>query len=276
MIYKGNPFLQFGGVERLLDTYPSAAGAWSLRRINSDYTGACIRVREDGGNTETDIGFDGNGDLDTAAITSHCGAANGYVTKWYGQDTAGGTGSGNDAIQTTTTDQPQIYNGSVLTDPNNGNVAMLFDGINHRFSITSITETQNFYMSFVFNRSSSGIISVGVGRSTTRPFPFLWFSDNTTYHDFGSAISHDTSQTQTGDFLYTVLRDGSDNIKFWENGSAKTTKTGALSSSTFDRLGIRSGNHHNGYMQECVFWASDQESNRSGIETDVNGYWGVF
>lgn len=101
----------------LLDTYTGAAGGYSVRRIYTQYTGACMRVREAGGNTETDIGFDSNGYLDTAAIATHCGTSLGFVTKWYSQATSGTTGVGNDLVQATTSQQPRIYDGSsVYTD----------------------------------------------------------------------------------------------------------------------------------------------------------------
>ena len=62
----------------LLDTDTWAAAAYSVRKLRTAYTGSAIRVREDSGDTETDIGFDSNGDLDTAAIATHCGVNNGY------------------------------------------------------------------------------------------------------------------------------------------------------------------------------------------------------
>jgi hypothetical protein len=126
----------------LLDTYSGAAAAFSVRRLLSGYTGACMRVREDSGDTETDIGFDSNGDLDTAAIATHCGSANGYVTKWYGQESSGGTGSGNDAENSTQADQPQIYNGSAVIT-NNGVSALQFDssGTNPMY-FTAVTSSE--------------------------------------------------------------------------------------------------------------------------------------
>ena len=90
----------------LLEDYPGAAAAYSVRKLRGAYTGDALRVREDSGNTEADIGFDANGDLDTAAIASHCGSANGFVVTWYDQ-----SGNGNDLTQSTASDQPEIYNG---------------------------------------------------------------------------------------------------------------------------------------------------------------------
>jgi hypothetical protein len=81
-----------GGFVPLLDESfaTGATAAYSLRKLKSSATKA-VRVREDSGNTETDVGFS-NSTLDTTALLNHCGSANGFVTKWYDQ-----SGNGNDA-----------------------------------------------------------------------------------------------------------------------------------------------------------------------------------
>lgn len=65
----------------LLDTYTGAAAGYSTRRLATSATNL-MRIREDAGDTETDIGYDSNNELDTAAIATHCGTANGYVVTW--------------------------------------------------------------------------------------------------------------------------------------------------------------------------------------------------
>jgi len=90
--------------EGLLDDYSGAAAAYSLRRLDSGYTGDPIRVRRASDNTEADIPFTSTGDLDTDALAAHCGASNGYVKTWYDQ-----SGNANNATQTTTGNQPNIY-----------------------------------------------------------------------------------------------------------------------------------------------------------------------
>jgi len=114
------PFRQFVG---LLDqSFASGAtAAYSLRRLKSSATKA-VRVREDSGNTETDIGFSG-GALDETALLNHVGSNNGFVTKWYDQ-----SGNGNDASNSTASEQPQIVNsGSVITESKNGKPALQFN-----------------------------------------------------------------------------------------------------------------------------------------------------
>jgi hypothetical protein len=93
----------------LLDDYPNAAAAYSLRLLRTAYTGDAIRVRRASDNTEQDIGFVSN-ELDTSALTTFCSGTNGFVKTWYDQ-----SGNGNDATQTTSANQPQIVSsGSVL------------------------------------------------------------------------------------------------------------------------------------------------------------------
>jgi hypothetical protein len=95
----------------LLDLYPSAAAAYSVRKLRSAYTGSAIRVRRSSDNTETNIGFTALGNLDESALTSFCSGTNGFVTTWYDQ-----SGNGYNATQTTAASQPQIVSsGSVIT-----------------------------------------------------------------------------------------------------------------------------------------------------------------
>lgn len=58
---------------------------YGLRKHNPSYAGAAIRVKADGFTTEADIGFDGNGDLDVAALTAFSATARIRITKLYGQ-----------------------------------------------------------------------------------------------------------------------------------------------------------------------------------------------
>lgn len=115
----------------LLDVYPGAAAAYSLRKLRTAYTGAAIRVRRSSDNTETDIGFNGSNQLDTTALSTFCGLGNGFVTNWYDQ-----SGNSKNATQTTTSLQPYIYfSGSVIT--RNGKPALQNSGYNYLVASTA-------------------------------------------------------------------------------------------------------------------------------------------
>lgn len=58
----------------LLDLFPNAAAAYSLRLLRRAYSGAAVRVRRSSDNTEQDIGFTTQGELDTASLLSFVNA----------------------------------------------------------------------------------------------------------------------------------------------------------------------------------------------------------
>lgn len=87
---------------------PSAA-AYSTRRLRTTYTGNAIRVRRSSDNAELDIGFDSNGNLNTSALLTHCGANNGFVVTWYDQSV-----SGFNQTQAVALNQPQIVSAGAI------------------------------------------------------------------------------------------------------------------------------------------------------------------
>lgn len=108
----------YGQPDRLiLDAYPQAAAAYSVRKLRFGYTGQCIRIRRSSDNAETDIGFLSSGDIDAAAITSFLGGSNGFLVTWYDQ-----SGSSNNATQSTAARQVRVY-----TNKLNTKVALGFD-----------------------------------------------------------------------------------------------------------------------------------------------------
>lgn len=84
-----------------LDVVTGAVMAFSLYKLYSAAT-KCVRVRRSSDNAEADIGFNGNY-IDIVALNTHLGASDGFVTKWYNQ-----YAGGNDAVQTTSLNQPAI------------------------------------------------------------------------------------------------------------------------------------------------------------------------
>lgn len=81
----------------------------SLRKLNPAYSGNCLRVRRSSDNTTLDVGFNGAGELDTAALLAFVGSGSGFVNIWYDQ-----SGSGNNWSQSTLGAQPRIVNAGVL------------------------------------------------------------------------------------------------------------------------------------------------------------------
>jgi hypothetical protein len=140
------PVLELAG---LLDFYPNAAAAYSLRRLSGTYQGSAIRVRRSSDNTEQDIGFNSNGNLNTSALLAFSGVGSGFVTTWYDQ-----SGNANNATQTTAANQPQIVsNGGVVLD--NGKATIAFDGGNDNMSSSNYFNNVGYGVIFGVHRQTS-------------------------------------------------------------------------------------------------------------------------
>jgi hypothetical protein len=293
----------------LLDTYTGASAAYSVRRLNSLYTGACMRVREASGNTETDIGFDSNGYIDTAAIASHCGngTQDGFVTKWYDQSQAGGTGSGNDAEMTTSSQQPRIYHGTNGVETDNGVAALRHDnntsgsgriGLNLQSNIRTTLGASSVFCVFNLDQTfTSGFQNVWSLYQTSR-LVYGRTSDPSYGHVSGS--NSDTTQSnyykawtgtdRTSQKVRTVIYDGSSttaagkpDLDFAENGTLRAQASNGYAGFNQPGNGINSLMYREngttqgvrGYMQEWIVWDSDESSNRSGIESNIQTYFSI-
>ncbi len=263
-----NPYV-FGGGSLLLDLYPSAAVAYSLRKLRTAYTGNAIRVRRSSDNTEQDIAFSGN-DLDTSSLTTFCSGTNGFITTWYDQ-----SGNINNATQITAASQAQIVSsGSVITDPNTGKISVTWTSDD--YSPSSIATTQNMLMMAVVNRTSTSGLLLPIGSTSASGRLFAWGSTGNIVSQIAStAVTHETGFTTTGAQIISALRDSSDIVKAWRNTTALTTGTSA-GSSNFIRFGRVSSSYTLGRMVEMILWLNDKESSRSDIQTNVNNYWTVY
>ena len=251
----------------LLDTYTGAAAAYSVRKLDKDYTGNCMRVRRSSDEATQDIGFDGNGDLDTAAIATFCSGTFGYVTRWYDQ-----SGNGNDATQSTGSDQPMIYDrvaAAVVTV--NGKPGIEGVSTSSRLSVSSVMTLTDFAVSMVYEEKRSNEMSWG---------------HNTTFYNYhtGSggrvnAISglNWISNIAIGDQGHYFLNAATSSAEVHMNSSSLTTGTYG---NVYQFQDIFNGHNNTfGYtapIQEWIIWPSDQSSNRTGIETNINDYFDIY
>jgi hypothetical protein len=144
-----SPLIVYDTPVDVLDSYTTGlSGVYCLRRQLSAYAGSCLRVRRSSDAAEADIGFDGDGELDTAALLAHCGAASGYVVKWYDQSSAA-----NDLIQATGSLQPQVVDTGAYLG------FVKFDGIDDVLSQTNNSGTPTGFTAHV-QCAQRGILGV--------------------------------------------------------------------------------------------------------------------
>ena len=275
--------------DKLLDTYTGAAAAYSVRLLDKDYTGSCMRIRRDSDDSEADIGFDSSGDLDTSAIATHCGSANGYVVTWYDQANVGGTV--NNATQTTSGNQPQIYNGSaVITE--GSKPALDHDG--SRWLTLGVSDLSNTNL-FAESSDPFAVMCVakyddtgGIGGGT------IFSKATSTGHLRTLQIAHIGP-----DFISTRFRGSETKIvqpsdlhiiqeAHWSGSAALAVVNGTETSATVGSASENSDNINigsrtnggfilNGKTQEIIVWGNAQDStNRAAIRTSMNNYFSIY
>ena len=256
----------------LLDSFPNAAAAYSLRLLRINYTGFAIRVRRSSDNTEQDIGFIGN-NLNTSALTSFCGAGNGFVTTWYDQ-----SGNARNATQTTAASQPQIVSsGNIILE--NTKPAIQFDGSNDNLSINSFSNTTSNSIFVVENRNRQ--------LTGTTDFAFSFVRDRI-YYDKNTYFQ---MTSNSGNYLINSMINTT-NLQellslFYSNNGAiyknNNIQSSSLSFNPFNNSSnstIGSADTNNLFAQvkhqELIYYTSDQSSNRTGIEFNINTYYGIY
>jgi hypothetical protein len=252
----------------LLADYTGAAAAYSVRQL-SDKAVIALRIRRDSDDEETNIGFDSNGDLDTTAISDFCDTANGYVTRWWDQST-----NGNHADQATDTSQPQIYNGTAVITENSK--PALKGGTLTAPSIAFNGTTSGYFI--VNNQPSGQFVWLGNTASNNHNIELERFGD--IY--WRSAVAVQTIATSAvtmgqQNLIYVMCNASKSDARI---NASDVTDTSAYpgSSSTIwslynGRFGATVGNT---VFQEIIYYASDQDSNATGIETDINDYFDIY
>jgi hypothetical protein len=258
----------------LLDLYPGSAAAYSLRKLSENYLGFSIQVRRSSDNAVLDIGFEGT-NLDTTTLLSFVGAGDGFVTTWYDQ-----SGNGNNATQTTAINQPQIVSAGVVINTNS-KPSLLTDGTNDSFTITSInTNATNYTLFNVGKRSASGVKYIGIAGGTSPGQAHLFWSDNNYYFQKGIGILTSTSSFATANqqIMSAVDLQTTANNTQYVNGSVITSTYGAFTlNRSYNRLfQLETTNFSSGNTQEIIIWLSDQTSNLTAINTNMNTYYGIY
>ena len=257
----------------LLDTYSGAAAAYSLRKLRSAYSGSAIRVRRSSDNTEQNIGFVDNV-LDTTSLLSFCGSGDGFVTTWYDQ-----SGNANNALTNSAIQQPQIVSsGSVLTV--NSKPCLLFDGGNDFLELLStINVGSSSYNSFVGKRDASARRLIGLTSTDNASYLWTLWSDNN-YYLQGKSTHYQVSNatdTTTSQVLLTGLNNAGTMQMFKNSNTIASSQVSFTLNLTIKNIGQYVFNNWvNGRLQEIVFYNSNQVSNRTGIETNINSFYTIY
>ena len=259
----------------LLDENPGAAAAYSLRRLSSTYTGSAVQVqRADNVGGTTDIGFDGYGDLDTAALTTAAAGNSMVVVTWFDQ-----SGNSNDATQATSANRPKIYDGTtgVIVD---GTKPAILSEASKTFTTTLTLANDPIFASVVASNVSrkKGIVGLG-GAAAYKIWSIeAWANNNSFMFWIGNGtdpnyatISSTPSNVQA---LITVEK-VNDISKMWRDGALAGTLTDDYDSSGAVGFGQRNATGIGKYSEVIIYDSAQNNTTRTGIEENVGGYYDI-
>lgn len=259
-----------------------ASGAYSLRKLKGSYSGSAIRVRRSSDNTEQDIGFDGNGNLNQSALTSFVGAGNGFIVTWYDQ-----SGNGVNFTWWQAVTQAKIVSSGVV-ETLNGKPCINTNGINvyyrpnHAvngytyvdyqtlFAIGKIETTGN---NFIFSYED---IYEKVFINSSGNFDFQKHDAGTPYP--GSPFLGGRGFTLSGPstnpyMLYMSMRNL--NLYASHNGNSESL-LGAWGNGMRTTRLFFGNTYYQGKMSEIILWNSNESSSKSLVETNLNNYYSIY
>jgi len=291
----------------ILDLYPSAYHAFSLRKLKSTYTGFCLRIRRTTTTptvttTTVDLSFDiyntislnspityVSGTATTANCLGEFSASSGFnnidgvntnqsifVVTWFDQ-----SGNNKNPTQATAGFQPRLVNSGVL-ETSNGKVAVRFIQANSNRLVISDTAV-------AFNNVSTYVLGNGLALTNVC---FLFSLNSTGGVRFlvpnGNNISYISAATFTGytnvvgvNRLYELVA-GTLTTSAYSNGTllspaSVTSSTNNNTETSIGRnftTGAQTAVYLNGYVSEAISFIGT--SNRTGIESNINTYYSVW
>lgn len=253
----------------LIDTYPGAAAAYSLRKLRTAYTGAAIRVRRSSDNTETDIGFNGTGELDTTALTTFVGSNSGFVTKWYDQ-----SGNARDIAQASTSLQPNIVNAGVIrlygTKP-----SLKFASTCMTNNTFTLAQPNTYFLvsqETIFNGGDRNFFDgiSGSGRNA--------LGKQANYFLYAGSQITSATVANTNKNLFASIFNFSSSFSYLNNSAIQSNVNPGSQSLQGINLGSYSGNAAavDAFIPEFIIYNSNKSSDRAGIQTNINSFYTIY
>jgi surface protein len=252
-------------------TYSGLAAAYSVRRVVPSYNGPVMEIQS--GSVSQSIGFDSNGNLNTASIAAFAGSGDAFVKTWYDQ-----SGNNRHARQTITANQPKIYSGSqgsVVLE--NGKPAINFDGTNSiLFTSTFSTIAQPFSVFHLrkYNTSASTQVSLTLGGST--PYTDVLFTGGKFSMFYGSFLNS-TVDSNTNQGIAFSLGNSTNSAISINNETLVTGDAGTQGMQAVYIAGRSDGSFRANFRsQEIIIYQGNKSSDQTYIKNNINSYYNVY
>ena len=247
----------------LLFDYPGANAAFSLRNL-SNTTTRVVRIRRSNDNAEQDFTAT---EITDGTLTTFTGANDGFLTKWYDQ-------SNEDplrwASQNTAIYQPKLVSNGIL-ELENGKPTLKFSGSQQLVTNKLDHSPQPNYCFIAFNHASGENFL----NNTVQGNSVYYYGGF--YRMYGSQPGT-TSFTISNNMVLSSNLFSSNGVDSYMslNGTLQNINTGAGNVTQKGwEIGDRTKNFI-GTISEVISYPSDQSSNRTGIETNINTEYTIY
>jgi hypothetical protein len=269
----------------LLDLYPNAEAAYSIRLLRTAYTGHCMRVRRSSDNTEQDIGFLASGHLDTTSLKSFVSSNSAYVVIWYDQSTNGRDAGMSSTV--TSAKQPRIINAGVI-ERQGSNPSIRFDGTDDRLDLSGAdtinTVNKDWAQFYVQKRRVAGKSgAMFTGGTAGNAVATQFFDNNFTIVSVPAMGTNGGKYRTVADATSTfTLIEGhnvSNTMSAYKNNTAYSLGSVlslTITQSYINSIGSYGGFLTDGHISEIIHWNTAQTGNRSSIASNINSYYSIY
>ena len=267
-------------VGETITSIAAPAAAYSLRSLTGGDPLA-VRVRRSSDDSEQDFTVSA---INSGALTAFVGSGNnGFVQTWYDQ-----SGNGRNATQTTDGNQPQIVSsGSLIASNGSPSVFFTGDTRDDELDFTDLTLTDAAVFTVVNIDSSADqqiILGGSASTSTGTMIPMMDNASSTTQVYKNCTVGgaeQGSSQFKNGSQLTLADRDDAfDNLAVDSQILFTILDLDVAEAKVLDGISRCPSNaftfHLQGKMNELIIFNSDQSSNRTKIETNINSYYSIF
>lgn len=276
-----NPYIYAAGY--LLDDY-SAATAYSLRQLKTGITNV-VRVRRSSDSAESDFTAT---EITDGTLATWATGTDGFVVTWYDQ-----AGS-NDATQSTAAAQPKLVASGVV-NTKGGKPSAIFDATGTADYMTAgATSELQSYPFAVFGvfygdgvRQYSPTISQRLFSGSLDGYSMYCDNNAGAWHSLvdestANIFNYLATTNHTNNRLQTFNVTSGGNGTAYLDGTLQETINsmsayGAAPSTTLNIGRQALGSlYHNGGISELILFNSDESSNRTGIEGNINTYYSIY
>lgn len=262
------------GAPFLLDDYPGALSAYSLRALSASTT-SVARVRRGSDNAEADFTA---AEAENGTLETWVGAGNdGFVVTMYDQ-----SGNGYDATQPSAGNQPKaVDNGVIVTSGGKPSVlysrsretTLVLPVAAHSFSnetsksaimVFDLNATVDFARPIYFGNNGSSVITLRTGTNQ----PIMTFGGFSNSFNFTMDLGVKT-------LAWAEDLGGSQRIYINDADRGSNGLGGNLVSDEALIGGFLSSNFWEGTISEVILYPSDQSTNRTAIQNDLASHYGI-